>query len=640
MRISTNMAITSFAIHQQRLNAELATVQEQVITQQAVNRPSDDPLVASQILDFSSAGQRQEQVVENLQFARDFLSEADVALDDVTTHLDRIKELTLGAINTISLPDEREAVVTELDAIMQSLFGIGNKKYLDMYIFGGQALDTPPLTQELGGIRYQGSVGSLTARLSVDQDEAFSLTADDVFTMLSSRVLGGDLAPAITSDTRIDELNGANDLGVRLGTLRFVENTASRAFSVDLSSATSIGQVIDLINRAAAVAGSDMTAQINDAGTGLAIVPGSSDVSLTTLDNGQTARDLGLTANTPTNDIIVGEDLQRRVSPTTRLTDLFGGAGLDLTETFLIRNGPREATIDLSVAETVQDVMQIINQADLGVRTEVTAGGRGLQVISEISGTHLTIEENGGTLATQLGLRSLGPMTELAALNFGAGVRTIEGQDDFEIVTRDGQHVAVNLDSALTVQDALDVINDALAAAGVTTVTAEMATVGNGISINDTSSGTADLQVLRIGDSVALDDLGLTTEALSDGASITGADVGAVRVNGVFTALEDLRRALLESDERGMGDAVNRIDGFITSTARVRGQVGAQVRGMESRIDQTQAAVDATNELLVDVQGVSLEEALVRFQTVQNALQASLLAGSQSLNLSLLNFLQ
>ena len=497
MRISTNMAITSFAIHQQRLNAELATVQEQVITQRAVNRPSDNPLVASQILDFSSAGQRQEQVVENLQFARDFLSEADVALDDVTTHLDRVKELSLGAINTISLPDEREAVVTELDAIMQSLFGIGNKKYLDMYIFGGQALETPPLTQELGGIRYQGSVGSLTARLSVDQDESFSLTADDVFTMLSSRVLGGDLAPAVTSGTRIDELNGARDLGVRLGTLRFVENTADRAFTVDLSSATSIGQVIDQINSAAAAAGSDMTARINDAGTGLAIEPGSSDVSLTTLDNGQTAGDLGLVANSPTGDVIVGEDLSRRVGPTTLLTDLFAGAGLDLSETFVIRNGSRSATIDLSPAETVQDVMQIINQADLGVRTEVTAGGQGLQVLSEISGTHLTIEENGGTLATRLGLRSLGPATELAALNFGAGVRTAEGQDDFEIVTRDGQHVAVNLDKALTVQDAIDVINDAIAAAGVTTVTAEMATVGNGISITDASSGAADLQLLR-----------------------------------------------------------------------------------------------------------------------------------------------
>ena len=64
------------------------------------------------------------------------------------------------------------------------------------------------------------------------------------------------------------------------------------------------------------------------------------------------------------------------------------------------------------------------------------------------------------------------------------------------------------------------------------------------------------------------------------------------------------------------------------------------VRSIEDRIGLTQQAIDSTTILLSQVQDVDFAEAVTKFQQTQTALQASLLASGQSLNLSLLNFLR
>ena len=72
---------------------------------------------------------------------------------------------------------------------------------------------------------------------------------------------------------------------------------------------------------------------------------------------------------------------------------------------------------------------------------------------------------------------------------------------------------------------------------------------------------------------------------------------------------------------------------------RVQGRLGAEVRAIESRGQQTEEAVAATVLLLSEVRDLDFAEAITRFQQTQTALQASLLASGQTLDLSLLNFL-
>ena len=72
----------------------------------------------------------------------------------------------------------------------------------------------------------------------------------------------------------------------------------------------------------------------------------------------------------------------------------------------------------------------------------------------------------------------------------------------------------------------------------------------------------------------------------------------------------------------------------------VQGELAAKAAAMLERTDRIENEVTATRVLQSDVRDVDLTEAIVRFQQVQNALQANLATASQVMNLSLLDFLR
>ncbi len=639
MRISSNMALDNFIFQQQKLLSSLFKVQMQLSTGQAVRVPSDNPGQASRLLKLTEVEESQQQVLENIRFASDFLNATDAALTDVTDSLIRVEQLASGAVGSLSLPEERQAAAIEIDAILQQMVSTANRQFLGLYLFGGRDVTTQPLSSELDGLRYVGDTGTLSARLAFDGNDEYNLTAHEVFGLLSDRVQGSvDLDPAVTRNTRLDELNGANGLGIRLGSLRFTEQGRAGTWTVDLTAATSIGQIIDVINRTAAKAGSRLDADLNAAGNGIQITPGN-DVAITTLENGVLASDLGILTSTPTGAVIEGLDLDRRVTNSTPIADLLGGAGMDFAgSTFGITNGSHTISIDLTPAETVQDIVNTINNTGIGVRALLNDAGTGIDVLNEISGSVMSIFEEGATVAANLGIRTLNTTTSLDDLNFGDGVRRTEGEDDLEIVAKDGSTVAVNLDSASTIQEVIDLINTAATAAGVG-IAASLSATGNGLRIADTSGGAGGLQINRLNFSDALLDLGLDGDIDPAATEFVGSEVGGVKVGGVFSALIELREALLVGDEREITQAAGKIDDSLTDVTRVQGRLGAEVRAIESRGQQTLEAVEATTLLLSEVRDLDFVQAITRFQQTQTALQASLQASGQTLSLSLLSFL-
>ena len=100
---------------------------------------------------------------------------------------------------------------------------------------------------------------------------------------------GMDLNAALSTSTIISELNGGN--GLTLGDINIINGAASSA--VSLSSATTIGGVIDLINAAAS---GTVTASIDSAGTSLQVVSNNSSTIAVVSNVGTdtTAEELGI----------------------------------------------------------------------------------------------------------------------------------------------------------------------------------------------------------------------------------------------------------------------------------------------------------------------------------------------------------
>jgi flagellin-like hook-associated protein FlgL len=189
-----------------------------------------------------------------------------------------------------------------------------------------------------------------------------------------------------------------------------------------------------------------------------------------------------------------------------------GGSGeeLDLTSGLQIHNGDSTYNIDLASAQTVEELLNILNGSGAHVLAEINAAGTGINIRSRLSGADLTIGENGGTTATQLGVRSLTSDTLLSSLNYGMGVHAAGGVD-FTIHRNDGVDLDINLTGATTFGDVIDLINNHPNNTNpATRVVAQLARYGNGIELVDDNGtpGNA-LSITQALNSHAAEELGL-----------------------------------------------------------------------------------------------------------------------------------
>ena len=201
-----------------------------------------------------------------------------------------------------------------------------------------------------------------------------------------------------------------------------------------------------------------------------------------------------------------------------------GGSGVvfDKDSGLRVTNGGKTSTVSFATAQTIEDVLNTLNGAGIGVLAGINESGTGIDVRSRDSGSDFSLGENGGTTATELGIRSFTAQTPLTELNHGRGVNTVAG-DDFSIHRKDGVDFHVDVSAALTIGDVLNLINNnATNLAGPVPVVARLATFGNGIElVDDGPSGTDPLSVTALKFSEAAQDLGLVPVGSATSAPAT-----------------------------------------------------------------------------------------------------------------------
>ena len=213
--------------------------------------------------------------------------------------------------------------------------------------------------------------------------------------------------------------------------------------------------------------------------------------------------------------------------PATTTTAGGGGAALDPAG-LQITSAGKIYTVALGGDKTVQDLLNGISGCGAGLDAQINAAQTGINVSSRVSGADFSIGENGGTTATQFGIRTFTAATPLSQLNHGAGVgvnTVTPGGTDFtisETINDATVKVPVSIAGDSTVGDVLQSINAAIntaaQTAGVTaTVHAQLATSGNGIELTDSSAGS--ITVTADSQSTAAVDLGLIPEGQTSATS-------------------------------------------------------------------------------------------------------------------------
>lgn len=611
----------------------LFRAQNQIATGLRFQAPSEDPARAAAAGTLDRAVDRLRLVRGNVQTANAVLASGEAAMQDAIDLLREAHATALEAVNDTNSADTRRSLASLAESMLEQLTTIANRKHLSTFLFGGSYGQGAPFERITDGVLYHGDDGRLFA--TVDSDlarDSFTISGQQVFRALSSDVRGiVDLDPALTLQTRISDLRGATGAGVTLGRIAVMSGTTQT--HIDLSGCATIGDVIDRLN---AEMPADLTATITSSAIQItsSVFPG--DIAVTDVANGRTAVELGIVTTTRVAGI-VGRDLDPRLTPHTRLSALNGGAGVVLNAGITIRNGATTAFVSFDGCQTIEDVLNRINQSRAGVCAQIDPLTDRISVLNRVSGSEMRIEEAGGSSAQALGIRSQHGGTTLAELNDGRGVQTVAGAD-FRITTRSGATIDIDLDAldltTATLQDVIDLLN----AQGGGAITASLSSVGNGIRIADNTTGAGTLRVDRLNLSPAIDGLGL--QGVAAGGVLVADDVNPAIVDSPFTALLELQRGLDANDTRQIQAAGVRLKRVMDAMQSVQGRLAAKAKTMLDRGERIESEMTTTRVLQSDVRDADLAESIVRFQQLQTALQANLTTAGRLRDLSLLNYLR
>ena len=416
-------------------------------------------------------------------------------------------------------------------------------------------------------------------------------------TMLNSGFLITDTSAVAEGETpslTVEDVQGSSaaDLGIA-GSVEKEAIVGRAVYRI-----ATLGDVVRAINFAPGN-GSQVEAAVSEDGNGLVLTALGFDnqvtVSAGVLSTGEVssaARDLGLLdAAFSSSEPLTTRPLLAGLN-TVLLQSLRGGSGIGTGSVSFTDSAGQTATIDLSSARTLQDVVDLINEdGATGLAASVNAAGNGIAISDESGGTGtVEIADLSGTTAADLGLAGSHVLAEtrtvnggnaqvqyvsrrtlLAELNGGRGVSL----GRFQIT--DGNGLVHTIDLAPNLARTGEVI-DAINRAGGDNIVARINDTGDGIVITDLSGGPQRLTVTDLEGGSTAAGLRLAGEAAADENFIDGSYELKIAVSAGDT-LQTIAAKLREADPSLSASVINdgsAISPFsLTLTSTVSGRRGA-----------------------------------------------------------------
>lgn len=374
-------------------------------------------------------------------------------------------------------------------------------------------------------------IGSFTARAL---QLASTHTAQSSFRSTSANVaLGLTGQIAIRGGGLLDESAALADLnqgrGVQAGSIRITDRSGKSA-DVDLSKATSIDEVINAINQNGSVGIRATT--VGDS-IRLTDTTGSTAFNLRVdeVGNGETAADLGLRGINAASDTALGHDIYGDLGDPVakglqgvKLAELKGGAGLGpLTSIDVTTSDGNTGSIDLSSAESTQDIIRLINDSGLGIEARLNEGNGGFRIRDLTGGNANPLSiTSSDTTATKLGIAGTASGRVIDGTDLGRPIVTAstplsqlrqgKGITPGTITINDstGKQATIDLSDAdkITVGEFVSRVN-----AADLSLNASLNPTGDGFRIIDSGNGSGKLTITDAVDGKTAADLGLTGTA-------------------------------------------------------------------------------------------------------------------------------
>lgn len=169
------------------LHAEaMARLQEQMSTGSRINRASDDPSAAYQVLGFNSQEKSLENYIDNLSEVISTLELSSSTIEDMTSRLVDAKVQLTQIMSGTYGEEGRKRTAEGINSILEHIVLLSNTKYMNQYIFGGDNTASAPYlvertNGEITSVTYQGSSDDRDIEVAPGVQSSGFYVGDDIF---------------------------------------------------------------------------------------------------------------------------------------------------------------------------------------------------------------------------------------------------------------------------------------------------------------------------------------------------------------------------------------------------------------------------------------------------------------------------
>jgi flagellar hook-associated protein 3 FlgL len=185
MRITESLNQNQFLSSIGALESSISQTQNEISSNSSFTEPSQNPVAAGEVNDFSQTLAQSQQFQTNANSAKTNLSTESNALSSVQTTLQSLRDLALEATSGTESSSNLSAIATQATQIQNSLLSLANTQNGNgEYIFGGYATQTQPFTLTSTGATYNGNTGQRQIQIAVGQTVADGDNGDAVFNQI------------------------------------------------------------------------------------------------------------------------------------------------------------------------------------------------------------------------------------------------------------------------------------------------------------------------------------------------------------------------------------------------------------------------------------------------------------------------
>ena len=149
-----------------------------------ISQPSDDPVAYSEAAQIRRILNTNEIIKTNISSIKSYLEVTEGVLHSAKDIIHRGKQLAIRGLTDVLSSDDRQLIVNELDRLIDQMVGLGNTRFGEPYLFGGQRTTTQPFATSgspVQNVTYQGDGNIVFRDIGLSQLFPVNIPGDQLF---------------------------------------------------------------------------------------------------------------------------------------------------------------------------------------------------------------------------------------------------------------------------------------------------------------------------------------------------------------------------------------------------------------------------------------------------------------------------